>query len=237
MSQPKEFSADLLKTLKKGSPAQAMDLLYSFAKLFGKSNLKLDKLHRAGNLKIPSTTAIFNMSSATDCPSRLLGICKAIVGEKNICYAKKSERGCRPNVLPFRRRQKAYWLEVSAEEFVVELLIINAFKKDKFDKLRLNEAGDFHSQACVDKAEQIARLLKKFGIVTYCYTSRDDLDYSKVRALVVNASGGKIEGVTNQFVMVPKGEKPPKGYGKCGMDCKKCNRCSVKGRKTWVPQH
>ena len=44
-----------------------------------------------GNLKIPSSTAIFNMGSATDCPSLKLGLCKAYFNGKHICYAKKAE--------------------------------------------------------------------------------------------------------------------------------------------------
>jgi len=197
----------------------------------------LKDLVRAGNTKIPTTTAIFNMSSATDCPSRKKGLCKACIGEKNYCYAIKSERDYRPNVLPFRIRQTEYWLNVTAEQFVTQFLLTNVMKPVPFDSLRLNEAGDFHSQACVDKAEKIARILKKYGIVTYCYTSRDDLDYSKVKALKVSGSGFKKKGIVNIFKMIESKADRPKGYGICPMDCKVCNRCLKSGMNTAVLKH
>ena len=78
--------------------------LRSWALMFtnglGKKKVKLGSLLSEGNIKIPSTTAIFNMTSAKDCPSLKLGLCKAFHNGKNICYAKKSETEWRKNVLP-----------------------------------------------------------------------------------------------------------------------------------------
>jgi len=204
--------------------------------------LPLKKLIRAGNLKIPKDTAIFNMSSATDCPSLALGLCKACVVNElmekvTVCYALKSERSCRPNVLPFRRRQDAYWNKVTAEEFVLQFLMINARKPKKFNKIRFNEAGDFHSEDCVKKADKIAKLLKPHGVKCYCYTSRDDLEYHFVRHLVINGSGFMLKGIPNEFRMIEKLEDRPAGYAKCPEDCRKCDRCSIKGKKTFVLKH
>lgn len=196
-----------------------------------------DVLGDEGNLKIPSTTAIFNMSSAHDCPSRKLGKCKAIVDGKCVCYAIRSENSSRPYVLPYRRRQEAYWKSVSAEEFCVEFLALCATKTNPFTALRFNEAGDFHSQDCVDKAEKIARILKPYGIVCYCYTSRDDLDFSRVEALRVSGSNFKKPGVVNVFKIIPSKEEKPKGYGICPMDCHACNRCLKAGMKTAIVKH
>lgn len=235
--------SDLLKTIDEYSLASGLKLVHTFGKLFGQEDIPLSHLMQAGNIKIPRETAIFNMSSATDCPSKALGICKACVWDeesqsiKSICYAIKAERTCRPAVLPYRRRQEFFWLETSAEEFAKQFLLTNARKVVHFDKLRLNESGDFHSQDCVDKAERISRILSKFGISTYCYTSRDDLDYTKIRSLVINASSFRTLGIVNEFTMVPKGKRGPKGYVKCPMDCTICDRCSTRGSKTWVPQH
>lgn len=196
-----------------------------------------DVLGDEGNLKIPSTTAIFNMSSAHDCPSRKLGKCKAIVDGKCVCYAIRSENSSRPCVLPFRRRQQAYWEAVSAEEFCVEFLAICATKTKPFTALRFNEAGDFHSQACVDKAEKIARILKPYGIVCYAYTSRDDLDYSDVRDMVISGSNFSKEGISNIFAIIDCKENKPKGFGICPMNCRICDRCQRKGLKTAVLKH
>jgi hypothetical protein len=215
--------------------------LASYAKILtagkGKSFCKLNGLLAEGNIKIPTTTAIFNMSSARECPSLKLGLCKAYVDGKHVCYAKKSEVASRPTVLPYRRRQEKYWLSVTADEFIAEFLLINALKVQPFTALRFNEAGDFHSQACVDKAERIATVLKRYGIVCYGYTSRSDLDYSKVKNMVISGSGFMKEGITNEFRIIKSKDEKPKGYGVCPMSCKKCKKCQKRGSKTVVKLH
>ena len=189
-----------------------------------------------GNHKIPSSTAIFNMGSATDCPSKKLGLCSAVkAGVK--CYAVKSEVASRPNVLPFRRKQEKFWKAITPEEFAVQFLIINSLKPVPFNALRINESGDFWSQECVDKADKLARILKEYGVVAYCYTSRSDLDYSKVRALKISGSGFKKKGIVNEFKIVDSKKDKPKGYGICPMDCKICDRCTKAGLKTVVLKH
>lgn len=194
-------------------------------------------LGESGNLKIPRTTAIFNMSSATDCPSRKLGLCKAVINGRYICYAKRSENSSRPAVLSFRRKQARYWQKVTAEQFCSEFLAISYSKLKPFNALRFNEAGDFHTQKCVNKAEKIARILKKYGVVCYLYTSRDDLDYSHVKALKISGSGFKKPGIVNIFQIIPSKKYKPKGYSICPMSCHSCNRCQRSGLKTVVVKH
>jgi hypothetical protein len=195
-------------------------------------------LGKEGNKKIPNTTAIFNMASAHKCPAKKLGLCKAAkAGVK--CYALKSEVGSRPYTQPYRERQMDFWLKTSAQEFALQFLLINALRKKThtFNALRFNEAGDFHSQECVDKAEKIARILKPYGIVCYCYTSRDDLDYHRVEALRISGSGFKKDGVVNVFQIIESKEDKPKGYGLCPMDCRSCTRCLKAGMKTAALKH
>lgn len=201
------------------------------------NDIELFRLASFGNLKIPATTLIFNMSSATDCPSLKLNLCKACIGGKNFCYAMKAESGIYPSVLPYRRRQEDFWKGVSAEVFAEQVLQINQRKKVKVKKVRLNEAGDFHGQSCIRKADEIAEILSQHGIAVYCYTSRNDLDFSSVQHLVVNGSGFKKAGISNEFRMIAKDAPWPKGYAKCPMDCKVCDRCSKKGKDTFVIQH
>jgi len=197
----------------------------------------LRKLLRAGNTKVPVTTAIFNMSSAATCPSLHLGLCRAYspIG-KHVCYAKKAE-WLYPNALPFRTKQMAYWLSCTAEEFASQFLFVNASKEVPFDALRLNESGDFHTQACIDKADRIACILGNYKIKVYCYTSRSDLDYSKVRHLIISGSSFEKEGISNVFKMVDDIKDKPRGYGVCKGDCKICTRCLVRGKKTVVKRH
>lgn len=203
----------------------------------GESLIPLRRLlGKEGNKKIPNTTAIFNMSSAHDCPSKKLGLCKAAAcGVK--CYAIKSEVASRPLVQPYRERQRDFWLSTSAESFAVQFLLINALRRVTFNALRFNEAGDFHSQECLDKAEKIARILKPYGVTCYCYTSRDDLDYHRLEALKVSGSGFKKDGVVNVFQIIDREEDKPKGYGLCPQDCRACDRCLKAGLRTAIVKH
>ena len=203
---------------------------------YGKDNISpLVRLISSGNTKLPSTTCVFNMGSAHSCPSMALGLCSAMkAGVK--CYAIKAEYSFHPQCRPYRDRQEKFWKSISGKDFVTQFLFLNALKRVPFTALRLNESGDFWSQECVDKAEYIATELSKFGIKTYCYTSRKDLDYSKVQNLIINGSGFTKAGIVNEFKIVNKGEKI-QGYGKCAGDCSICNRCQHKGMKTIVEKH
>jgi hypothetical protein len=229
------------ETTKKDSTECSQDTLRSFARILtqgrGKKKIKLQKLiSEKGNIKVPSTTAIFNMSSATDCPSRKLGLCKA--AKKGVkCYALKAEASFHPDVLPYRRRQEAYWKSITANDFVTQFLLINALKGKPFNSVRFNEAGDFHSQECLDKAEAIANMLSRFGITCYCYTSRSDLSFKKVKHLIVSGSGFSKKGITNNFWIIKDVEERPKGFGTCPMNCRTCNRCLIRGRNTVVMAH
>jgi len=199
--------------------------------------MELNSLMHGGNDKIPTSTAIFSMGSAHDCPSRKLGFCQAINGEgKNCCYAMKAEYSYHPDVLPYRRRQEKFWKKITASQFVTQFIIINSFKPVPFKALRLNESGDFHSQACVDKAEEIARHLAKYKVKVYCYTARKDLDFSKVRNLVILGSNFHKVGMRGTFKMVLNKKDKPSGYGICKGDCRVCNRCLV-GRNTVILKH
>jgi hypothetical protein len=216
--------------------------LKSFAKLMtngkGKDFVPLNKLIRSGNLKIPRTTAIFNMTPAHYCPALARGLCKAYAPNgKHVCYAMKAESPMRPDVLPFRIKQMKFWKLITAEDFAWQFQLINSLKENAWTKLRLNEAGDFMTQKCVDKADKIAMYLKRIGVVTYCYTHRSDLDYSGVKHLVISGSGFQKEGVTNIFKIVEDLEEKPKGWSVCPMDCRECNKCSIRGNKVVVKRH
>lgn len=199
-------------------------------------DIPLYSLLRAGNSKLPETTAIFNMSSARLCPSRKLGFCQAVKNGKNCCYADKAER-MYPSVIPFRNGQTAYWLRVEADEFVESFILINAMKNSPFTALRINESGDFWGQKCVDKMEAIATKLAWYGVKVYGYTSRQDLDFSKVKSMILSGSNFQKDGIPNIFKMITKMEDRPKGYKVCCGDCSKCNICLVRGNKTVILAH
>jgi hypothetical protein len=203
----------------------------------GKSYSPLSTLVTAGNHKLPKKTGIFNMGPARDCPSFKLGFCQAIVNGKRVCYALKSENDYRPGVYSHRLAQKNYWLSVTPEKFVIDFVTMNTLKTLPFNALRFNESGDFWSQECVEKAEEIARMLHKFDIVTYSYSARRDLDYSHCKRLIISGSGFKKEGIKNIFTMVTDLKDRPKGYGICKGNCRVCTRCLKSGLNTVVKYH
>lgn len=178
----------------------------------------MNRVFSFGNKKLPKHTAIFNMSPASQCVADKLGKCQLIDSKR--CYAMKAER-LYPQVLPYRKKQKRYWKDVSAVNFVRRLLKEKGRRKLKY--LRFNEAGDFIDQGCVDKAAEIARLLKDHGIRCYMYTARNDLDFSNRGDLVINGSGFMVD---NSFTTVYTKGKLKEPY--CIQDCSKCIMCTKK---------
>ena len=150
-----------------------------------------------GNLKIGEDTLILNMGPAYGCPSDTLGKCACSA----VCYAKKAEKQY-PGARAYRRRQKFYWLQTSADDILNDIKHILENKrfretysnrlrplKQKIQYLRLNESGDFWSQKCVNKLDHIARgLRREYNIITYTYTARDDLHFENCH-FAVKGSG------------------------------------------------
>jgi hypothetical protein len=197
--------------------------------------MPLKDLLSNGNRKLPSSTAIFNITPAKSCPSMKLGLCKALEqGAK--CYASKAEN-LYPNVLPYRVRQMRFWKNTNAVEFAKQFIFINSQKKQPYTAIRINESGDFTSQKDINKAEEIARILGLQGIKAYCYSSRSDLDFSGCKNLIVSGSNFTKKGISNVFKIVKNENERPKGYGMCKGDCKICNRCQIRNKLTCVIKH
>ena len=172
-----------------------------------------------GNAKLPSTTMIFNMGSAKDCPSRKLGLCKVA----GICYARKAEI-MYPNVLPSRDSQAIDWSNTAQVIYKRMKVILNR-KRNKINLFRFNESGDFYSQQCITKLNYIAeRLLAEFGITTYGYTARKDLDFSNASFLVKGS--GHDSGNNGKTIVIRTIDDLPCDYSACIGDCKVCSMCS-----------
>ena len=189
-----------------------------------------------GNMKLPTTTAVLNISTALLCTSRMLGLCQLRHPDKE-CYARNEETRFRGTCIPSRQAMQCYWDSNSAWEIAQDLIGFNEGKKSKITALRINECGDFRHQADLDKAEMLARYLKGRTIATYCYTARSDLDYTSVSALTVNGSGWMAH---NQFQVmyadgkggyVDKSGTPVPYDGTCPGSCRKCSRCLTKHGK------
>ncbi len=194
----------------------------------------LPGLIRFGNSKLPKTTAIFNMTSATDCVALALGLCHVeSVPGRRYCYALHDEQQF-PRVLPFRRRQAKAWNEISAEVFAAVLFKMRL--DNPFRMLRFNEAGDFRNQADVDKAEGVAARLSGAKILTHAYTSRSDLNFRNLLYLKVIGSGFRSPGTMGEFKIVAAGEDPPEGYLKCPGSCVACDAC-MRGQLVYTRKH
>lgn len=183
-----------------------------------------------GNNKLPKSTAIFNLGSATKCPSKALGLC-ALAAE---CYAMKAEKQY-PACKPYRDRQLSYWNSADADQFTDEFLMAIKRKRTAITALRVNESGDFYTQSDIDKLSAIADKLSVFGVKVYVYTARRDLDYSNVHSNL-NVMGSFI--TAEQKISAFIGVKDAKGHAKkmrgfykktavCPGDCTKCSLCQV----------
>lgn len=188
-----------------------------------------------GNSKLPYTTAVFNMTSATDCPSDKLGLCQVNTAEHKRCYALRTEKMFPKSCLVYKRKQAKFWASCTVVSFLVALE--NTKKLSKITALRFNESGDFRSQRDIKKADLIAGFLyQRFAIKTYCYTARRDLDFSKVKYLIIMGSGFIKPGIKGEFRAIKNKVEKPKGFGLCCGDCTKCHRC-IGGKNTAVLLH
>ena len=193
-----------------------------------------------GNRKIGNDTLIFNMGSATDCPSLKLGYCK--LGKK--CYAFKAER-LYPNAKPYRDRQAKYWLNTSAHDIALDIFgLLQKYKMaaSRIKYIRLNESGDFYSQECIEKLSKVVNILSgsKFKHITfYTYTARKDLDFKDAEFLVKGSSNDA--GNNGKCIARPKPELDKQGtfthgmfyykeehFALCEGDCRTCMTCKRK---------
>ena len=99
--------------------------------------------------------------------------------------------------------------------------------------VRFSEDGDFRNQEDVDKLSEIAEGLKG-QLVVYGYTSRKDLDFSKVSDnLIINGSGFMVHNEFKAVDTVPQGAPFV-----CGGNCRGCNLCKEKrGIRILVKMH
>lgn len=177
-----------------------------------------------GNHKLGDDTAIFNMGTAKECPSRTLGLCTA-VNNGIKCYAEKAEDQY-PNTVPAaRKRQEIYWKKATALE-IIEYLNKKIERRRKPTKyLRFNESGDFWCQEDIEKMSQIAEFMKLKGITTYGYTARSDLDFSRASFLIKGSDNDK--GNNGRTTIIGRGDAVPDGYLECPGSCKRCNLCKI----------
>lgn len=151
-----------------------------------------------GNSKLPKETLIVNITSAQNCPSDKLGLCNC----SKVCYAKKCERIYK-NYLNKNLMVESYmclWSDSELKE-LLEVYIKESPIKIKY--IRLNEAGDFPHQESVDRWNILSKYFyDNYKIKTYCYTCRNDLDFSNVNFQV---NGSRLDIKSNRhFICIDK---------------------------------
>ena len=192
-----------------------------------------------GNRKLPKTTMIMNITSATDCPARKLGMCqldKCGIGS-NKCYALKAEK-FRPATLVHRRKQQEWW-----DQGIMDMLYSFKDFRRKMRRtvlaVRVGESGDLRDLR--DYLNVYTLALDNPDLTWYLYTARKDITDRLTPAirnrdnLVINGSGWMAD---NAFIAVPKGAARPvakegvKKIAWCAGDCRKCTLCLKKGGTT-----
>ncbi|MCP3683071.1 MAG: hypothetical protein GY861_10305 [bacterium] len=176
-----------------------------------------------GNHKLGDDTAVINMGSAKDCPSKKLGLC-SVDNDGIRCYARKAEETY-PGVEPYRKEQEDYWKKYSAYKIGKDILTKISKRRKSTKYLRYNESGDFHTQADIDKLSAVAKSLKPLGIVTYGYTARSDLNFSNASFLVKGSGASNDSGNNGRTIVISKKETVPDNFIECPGSCKKCNIC------------
>jgi hypothetical protein len=188
-----------------------------------------------GNKKLPKTTSIFNCGTATECPSKRLGLCQCA----SVCYAKKAEI-IYPQVKPYRERQRDIVTYISPVAFAFALLAKSKrVRKTKMKIFRFNESGDFENQKDIQWFSEVCRILSSHGVKCYGYTARTDLDlepllkYSTVQ--VSNDLNNWVARGANRFRAV---KEYSENANRCLGDCRICNKCIVsKGKEFEVKIH
>lgn len=183
-----------------------------------------------GNKKLTKSIYSLNMGSATDCPSKKLGLCQACSGKKNFCFSLRDEKLYK-NVLPARRIDAKNWNALSATEIGSQLIAASARAKvHKMKTFRFSVAGDFFTQKDVNKMTELCAMLKNNNVDCYGYTARTDLNLSELlKVASVQVSNNKshwIKKGANRFKMV---NEISEGAVSCKGDCRKCSLC-VKGK-------
>lgn len=186
-----------------------------------------------GNKKLSRETMIFNLCSASECPTR--NVCD--FGKNGTCYAMKAER-IYPQVLPYRTRQKEFWYSTTIDEKIEYFRdFLSHHKNIKY--LRINEAGDIRSVQDLKDIDTLALALKKsHGIQTYSYTHNIGLllKYKPIHFtmnLSVDSCNQEIYDNNrdsfkryNRFKAVVKTELPKFKCTCLGHDCmSKCKKC------------
>ena len=165
-------------------------------------------LYPVGNAKVSNDTLLVNITSATECPSAAQGTCQ-VVGP---CYAIAQAK------FRFQIRHRDRMLHImnlicllSDRMDIVRNLIgdyIESARDFGFDiqNIRLNEAGDFIDQKCIDAYGRLCGEIRdQYGVKSTAYTARTK-DREGAVMNYANAVKKNDEGVPNIVLTVSRAD-------------------------------
>lgn len=199
-----------------------------------------DHLKR-GNLKLPASTIVFNLSSAHDCVALANGTCQ-LGNPCRDCYAYRDEITY-PDTLPYRRRQEILFDNVGANEIANAILGMVDRSRTTIDSVRVDESGECKSQEQLERIESAARIvndtLRASGrrpLKWYMYSAMS-WDFTVCDEITVNRSGGRTgpDDSCNGYIAA---DEIPDGAIVCKCDCRKYSLCSRShGHDVYVKRH
>jgi hypothetical protein len=198
-----------------------------------------------GNNKIGEDTSGINMCSSIHCPSWKSGKCqiqafnirmkKLGKKERAACYAMRDEDLYKGTFLS-HLMQEWWWETASRAEKVEAIVQIAEFHMTKYTEferyfVRASIYGDFRSQEDIAIwSEAAVRLYEKYGVITYTYTCRSDLNFSNHPSCFIIKSSGSVDFTGDGvFELIATDDLLPEGAVECPGSCLGCMFCKVSG--------
>ena len=193
---------------------------------------------------------ILNFESGLFCSEERLGYCQ-LDNPSEECYAKVRERQYwQPWELA--EKQREVWRDLDADT-IADLFIKSLSRGERlyravsplgFLKIRQGERGGlFGGQALLEKADYVLGCIIRFAAANgvkakaQLFTSRPDLDISRLQWLTVRKSGLAGPRYHGRAVMYYSRADVPKGYILCKEDCRICAACHIRGRDIALIYH
>ncbi len=105
---------------------------------FSDGNAKFKRKDGSARRDTDHKVMIINQGTATECPSRKLGLCQ--LGDKKNCYAYHAERQF-PACKPYRKRQEKQWKKLTVMDFVDQIYKVQIKTRRKLQVNWLRNRG------------------------------------------------------------------------------------------------
>lgn len=218
------------------SPEKGLKDIYKFKKkiLWALDNINPRLVVSFGNLKLPKSTMIINLSSWFNCIGKKEKFCE--ICEE--CYDKAPEVMFKERI-ESRMSHEIYWRASDWKELTKDIIekigdYNEHTNKYKVKKIRWAEVGEIRHQAEFNKIVKISNAIyRRLGIKSYIYTHNEGIDFNLRQrpGLIVNGSGFMVD---NEYRVVKKDliEKEFHNLNdlsnkrECICDCNICSYCS-----------